>query len=223
MTHLADTCAPATFASALVADVAPCLDARHIHVWWVPYVRRDGRMPLKRVLAAYLDRSVDAVELTEGTHGRPALATPAELDFNWSHSGDHAMIAVARYLPQLGVDIEMQRERPRARQLAQRFFAATEAEALGGLPESARSEAFFALWTAKEAVLKAHGRGLAYGLERVAFELTPHGTRPKQFSGPIGAVDEWHCQTLHPQADLAGTLAWRGASRDVSLLRAVSV
>lgn len=213
----------ASFASAQLARVAPCLDDATIHVWWLPYARSDGRASLKRVLGAYLDQPAQTIALVENAHGRPALTAPCDLHFNWSHSGDHAMLALARHLPQLGVDIELYRERPRALLLARRFFAPSEAAALEALPEAARSRAFCALWTAKEAVLKAHGRGLAYGLARVAFDLTENGATPRHFIGAIGPVQGWCWRSLRPQADLTGTLAWRGPARRVALYRADSV
>src|SRR3546814_13489669 len=55
--------------------------------------------------------------------------------------------------------------------LAERFFVRSETGALLALPAEAREAAFVRLWCAKEAVLKAHGRGLAFGLDRLEFAL----------------------------------------------------
>lgn len=110
------------FAPAAVHRVAPALDADTIHLWWLPYRHGQGRVPLKALLAAYLDTDPDTLPLVENDHGRPRLAAPHALDFNWSHSGHHAMVAVARALPELGVDIERQRPHPRALALARRFL-----------------------------------------------------------------------------------------------------
>src|SRR3546814_6516543 len=63
-----------------------------------------------------------------------------------------------------GADLELLRPRPRALALAERFFVRSETGALLALPAEAREAAFVRLWCAKEAVLKAHGRGLAFGL-----------------------------------------------------------
>src|SRR3546814_11324671 len=62
-----------------------------------------------------------------------------------------------------GADLELLRPRPRALALAERFFVRSETGALLALPAEAREAAFVRLWCAKEAVLKAHGRGLAFG------------------------------------------------------------
>ncbi|HET7662317.1 MAG TPA: 4'-phosphopantetheinyl transferase superfamily protein, partial [Rhodanobacteraceae bacterium] len=147
--------------------VATSLDDADIHVWWLPRQRDEGRAPLLRVLAGYLGTRPEAIALGVNPHGRPRLdgALAGHLDFNWSHSGEHAVIAVAHHLPALGVDIERVRPRRSYMALAERFFAASEHALLASLPEDQRLPAFVRLWTAKEAMLKAHGRGLAYGLD----------------------------------------------------------
>ena len=44
---------------------------------------------------------------------------------------------------------------------------------LAALPAAERSTAFLELWTAKEAVLKATGRGIAFGLHRLQVTREP--------------------------------------------------
>ncbi len=207
------------FRPARVRDVAASLDVDAVHLWWLPYRRARGRAPLKALLAAYLDVPVEAVTVVEDAHGRPRLDAPHALDFNWSHSGEHALVAVARGLPALGVDIERRRARPRALALAERFFAPSEYVMLESLPAGARDDAFMRLWTAKEAVLKAHGRGLAYGLARVRFSLDDAGARPLAFFGDVGEPRQWHFDGLEIAPGLLGAVAWRGAERSLHRFR----
>src|SRR5512139_3797885 len=145
-----------------------------IHVWAIPYAPASGRAPLRRLLPRYLGTRADAVELADGTHGRPELAglRRNELRFNWSHSGDRALVAIARSV-QPGIDLEhcARRGARDVLALAHRFFAPQEAQALAALTAEERPSAFLQLWTVKEAVLKAQGRGLAYGLHRVVVDL----------------------------------------------------
>ncbi|HZX70296.1 MAG TPA: 4'-phosphopantetheinyl transferase superfamily protein, partial [Rhodanobacter sp.] len=153
-------------------DAAARLGDDAIHVWHLDYRPAQGRGPLLQTLAAYLGVEANQVGLVEGAHGRPRLdpalfsGHTSALDFNWSHSGHHALIAIARGIAP-GIDIERRRPQPRALRLARRFFASDEATALAALPEEARATAFLDLWTAKEALLKAHGRGIGFGLSRV--------------------------------------------------------
>lgn len=187
-----------------------------IALWAVRAPRGSGRAPLRAVLARCLGTAPDAVPLQEEPHGRPQLAwAGTRLAFNWSHSGEQALVAVARGV-QPGVDIEML-ERRQGRDvlaLAQRFFAADETHWLAGVAEGeARRHAFLRLWTAKEALLKAHGRGLAFGLERVAVTAGEGGLHLQRFDGE--ALADWRLVELDAGAGLVAALAWRGEPRRV--------
>lgn len=195
-------------------EAAAHLDDQTIHVWHLDYRRTQGRRPLLRLLADYLRIDIGDVTLGEDAHGRPRLAPSLgeALEFNWSHSGDHAMVAIARGIAP-GIDIERRRPQPRALALARRFFDEAEASALAALPEAARDEAFLQLWTAKEAVLKAHGRGIGYGLQRLRVAVSPQQLQLLRFDDED--VDAWRLQPLEVAPELVAALAWRGAPRAI--------
>ncbi|OOG53259.1 4'-phosphopantetheinyl transferase superfamily protein [Rhodanobacter sp. C03] len=199
-----------------LASLAGRLHDDEIHVWHLAYRATQGRAPLRRVLAAYLGIDSDAVTLVTGEHGRPALAADLDpsLGFNWSHSGDHALIAIGRQV-QPGIDLERRRERPRALEIARRYFNADESAALAALPAADRSVAFLELWTTKEAVLKALGRGIAFGLHRLS--IASDGDRPilRQLDGDD--VHAWQLQRLTLDPTLLAALAWRGGPRQIRL------
>jgi len=197
-------------------DAAARLDDDAIQVWHLDYRPAQGRHPLRRTLAAYLGIDADEVTLVEGEHGRPRLgpAHGSPLDFNWSHSGEHALIAIARGISP-GIDIERRRPQPRALPIARRFFGSDEADALAALPEEARDAAFLEAWTAKEAVLKAHGRGIGYGLQRLRVLSTQAQLRLLRFDDED--VDAWQLQRLAIAPDLIAALAWRGSPRTIRL------
>lgn len=210
------------FEPARVAEIATALGNESVHVWRLPYQRQNGRHALRALLAAYVGEDAAKLDFVQGAHGRPTLAPPHRLDFNWSHSGEHALVAVAHALPELGVDIERYRVRSRALDLATRFFDQGETAWLAALPIAQRSQAFLQLWTAKEAVLKATGRGLSYGLHRVVFAPSAQGLQPSRFDGAAGSVGEWQMHALNPPGDSLGALAWRGPARKVCLFAASS-
>lgn len=197
--------------------VAATLDDDVIHVWWLPRRRDEARAPLLRVLAGYLDTQPEIVSLGENPHGRPLLAGTfaGHLDFNWSHSGERAVIAVARHLPALGVDIERVRPRRSFMALAKRFFAASEFALLAAMPEEQRLSAFVRLWTAKEAMLKAHGRGLAYGLDKAVMSLEGDALKPVHLEGDLGEPSSWHLAHWSLPAQGFATLCWQRESRQV--------
>ena len=97
-----------------LVDAAANLGDGVIHVWHLGFQRSQGRDPLRRTLAAYLGIDANEVALVEGAHGRPQLDQRhgSELDFNWSHSGNHALIAIARGIMP-GIDVERRRPQPR--------------------------------------------------------------------------------------------------------------
>ena len=213
---------PEDFAAAEPAVVAPQLDAGTIHLWRLPYRRAQGRGPLRALLAGYLGVDSAAIALHDDEHGKPHLGLrepaanraaqekTASLRFNWSHSGDVALLALASGAEMIGVDIERVRPRARALDLARRFFAPAEADALAACTLAERERAFLALWCAKEATLKALGRGIAFGLQRVAFARGGDGWVPGQFDAGAGAAHAWQLHALVPMPGYLGALAWRG-------------
>jgi 4'-phosphopantetheinyl transferase len=194
-------------------EIAQHLLDDEIHVWWLGYRRELGRAPLRALLAAYLGAPPDSLLLIDGEHGRPALAAPHDsLAFNWSHSGDRALLAIARGVVP-GIDLERWRPRPRALEIAQRFFCAEEAMALAMLDAERRTDAFLELWTAKEAVLKALGHGIAFGLDRLRFTVPP--AAPGLLWLDEDDASQWQLQRLPADGEFVATLAWRGAPRRI--------
>ena len=111
---------------------------------------------LRCILGEHLAMPPHAVAFRLGSHGKPAVDGPWQ--FNLSHSGIWALCAVARGLP-VGVDIEVIRPMPDAADLALEFFSPDEASMIhSGTPEQLEQR-FLALWTRKEAFVKALGTG----------------------------------------------------------------
>lgn len=205
-----------------LAKLAEHLGDDEIHVWRLDYQPQRRRGPLREVLAAYLGVNSEQVVLTHGEYGRPALAESLDqsLGFNWSHTGNHALIAVGRHVAP-GVDVERLRARPRAMEIATRYFSRDEAAALAVLPADVRAAAFLELWTAKEAVLKALGRGLAFGLDRLS--VMHEGGRPTLQRLDGHDVEAWQLQRLPVDDALVAALAWRGGERRIRLGTLASV
>jgi len=86
-----------------------------------------------------------------------------DLHFNVSHSGNLALIAVAKG-GRIGVDLELLQDRPDLRDIAHRCWATAEWEALQSVPSAQSIAIFYRIWTRKEAVLKACGQGITGGL-----------------------------------------------------------
>lgn len=182
-----------------------------IQVCTLPYAAGEGRGLLKRVLAGYVGCEVAQIMLVEGPHGRPELASGLAdgLRFNWSHSGPTVVVAVSLRV-QPGIDVEQRGRRSPHRMvaIARRFFSPREATWLATLPSDAQEQAFLRLWTAKEAVLKAHGHGLSFGLHRLELELRASGATLRSIDGDT--TDAWQVHPLSGDDAHVATLAWRG-------------
>jgi 4'-phosphopantetheinyl transferase len=156
-----------------------------------------ARGTLREILGAYLDRPPATLAVAYGAQGKPALDPPdaAGLDFNLSHTADVALVALARGRP-VGVDVEARRELTDMMAVAARVMTREELDAFEALPPGARAAAFFALWTRKEAYMKAVGAG---------FSLPPEG-----FAVSGLAAAGWSLRDLDPPAGYAACVAVRG-------------
>jgi 4'-phosphopantetheinyl transferase len=117
---------------------------------------------LREILAACLRTEPQSVEFTYSAKGKPSLGgafAGSGLQFNLTHSGGLAVIAVARH-GIIGVDVEQIRPVPDLSALIGRFFSASECAHIKRLPEEDQVMGFFKIWTRKEAWLKATGEGL---------------------------------------------------------------
>jgi 4'-phosphopantetheinyl transferase len=190
----------------------PALGRDDIHVWFFPRWCAEGRgadsREVRSLLAGYMDGA--DVRIDYDDRGKAHVRGDA-LHFNLSHSGGALAVAVSRSRP-LGIDLEHQRRPRRTLELAHRFFAPHEAQALGRLPEIQRQIAFLRLWTCKEAWVKADGRGIAADLHRAVFDLDERG----EITGPSDR--SWQVVTFEPAEGFYGAIAWRGEPQPVSYL-----
>ena len=164
----------------------------------------------KAWLAATLGVPPDGLNLGREPRGRPRLGPPQEgFDCSWSHSGDGLLIALGEGV-ELGVDCERLQPRPRALDVAQRYFTAPESAWLEGFREgAARDRAFLRLWCAKEAVLKAHGHGLSFGLEKLRFAVTGDALVLAECAPGLGLATDWSLHEFEPSPGYVAALAWR--------------
>lgn len=174
---------------------------------------------LRLLLGAYLGCPGKAVRIGRGKHGKPELCgdhVDRALRFNLSHSADWLAIAVNRDRP-VGIDIEAERRLPRAAALAQRFLSSAEADWLGGLDEPFRSQQFLHQWTAREALVKAMGCGLAGCLADLALDWRPTAIRRLPANWP--PADSWHLQSLTLPDSFSGHVALPAPCRRVEIRR----
>ena len=172
---------------------------------------------LRAVLAHYLHCAPDQLNFSTGEYGKPILLSDKSLDFNLSHSGDYALIAVTREC-KVGIDVERIRQGVSHEGIAHRYFSRREISELVALPPEERRIAFFNGWTRKEAYIKAHGLGLSLPLNSFDVSLTPNeaamlrATRPDQEESA-----RWTLMSLEVVPDYAGALAVEGQGLEFRL------
>ncbi len=172
-----------------------------------------GRGSMRLLLGAYAGTPAAEIVFAYGKHGKPRLSGAAfghDVRFNFSNSHELALLAVTLGA-EVGVDLERIKPMPRFMRLAERFFTAREADALAGLPESARIEAFFHCWTRKEAFLKSTGDGLHFDLDRVEVSVVPgEPARLCAVDGNPAAASRWHLESFVPEEGYVGALVVDG-------------
>jgi 4'-phosphopantetheinyl transferase len=172
----------------------------------LPHARDQAAMPLAQAwLAREFGGGAGDYAFERDPHGRPQLRCAA-LDCNWSHSGGHLLVAAGSGLI-VGADLESIRPRANALAVARRFFAEEEIAWLSGRADIEFD--FLRLWCAKEAVLKAHGRGLAFGLHRLAFAEDKGALSLRRCDAELGDARDWMLREFAPAPGTLAALAWR--------------
>jgi 4'-phosphopantetheinyl transferase len=174
-----------------------------------------ARGALRDILSRYVGLAPGLLRFSYAKYGKPSLSRETGGDllrFNLAHSHGVALCAVTRGR-EVGVDLEFVREDFAGLDLAERFFSPHEVSALRALAPEARTSAFFACWTRKEAYIKARGEGLSHPLHRFAVSLTP-GEPAALLSADDdpGEVARWSLLDLSPGAAYRAVLAVEGAA-----------
>ena len=132
-------------------------------------------------------------------HGKPVALVrgrPAPISFNVSHSGSHGLIALAPE-GRIGVDVEERRARPDPDGPIRTVFAPAERAELAAAHGTSKVDLFFALWTMKEALIKALGIG--FSIDTSTFEIPAEmrrGSRSSVFRFPHAPTVSWRLENV---------------------------
>lgn len=119
-----------------------------------------ARLALRYILSRYLNVSPESIQFNKGVHGKPFIESPkTNLQFNISHADEFAVFAITLDHA-VGIDIEKVRDRA-SQDIAARFFTHEENAALKRAPRDAKLTTFYRLWSRKEAIIKALGKGIS--------------------------------------------------------------
>jgi 4'-phosphopantetheinyl transferase len=169
-----------------------------------------SRATLRIILSRYLNTAPERLEFTFNAQGKPAVTNSQKLQFNLSHTGDTALLAVGKGFP-LGVDIEQYSARP-YEGIARTLFSEHELMSLIKAPPSLKPALFFHVWAQKEAFIKACGLGLSYPTK----EFTVPTTFPtKQLVEDPLHNTTWQLRSFMPQVACSGALCYHPTVREI--------
>jgi 4'-phosphopantetheinyl transferase len=134
-----------------------------------------GRVLVRKILSEYSIEPPGGWQFESNLYGKPAIIRfpgTADLRFNISHSTGIVVAAISLGR-EIGVDVEYIEQKADYLELARSQFSSAEIELLEALPQQRQTNAFFALWTLKEAYTKARGMGLSIAFSEFAFSLEP--------------------------------------------------
>lgn len=205
--HLVDLSPPCDLRAA--EEILSPPERTALHRFATPILRRRfalRRAALRLILAGATGSDPRRLPLRTRPSGRPELPGLG-LDFNASHSGDLALVAVGTGL-RLGVDVEAVQPLPDGERLVDRFFSPAERSGLRALPAGAWLRGIYATWTRKEALLKARGGGLSVPLDTFDVTVDPDAS-PALVARRWPADDgrAWHLHALPVPRGWMATLA----------------
>jgi 4'-phosphopantetheinyl transferase len=170
------------------------------------------RVVLRELLAARLEVAPAALRFTARAQGRPELGDFPRLSFNVSHSGAAALIVISEAR---GVGVDVERIDPDLNwlELTELVCTAEERRALIAQPAYLQRDSFFRLWTAKEAVMKALGIGIADGLRAISINLAGNGIQRPLVSdeAPFGKAKAYQYHWLEDVPGCMGCVAYSDA------------
>ncbi len=114
-----------------------------------------GRIFSKMIAAAYLGLKAEDIHICADKNSKPKIKEHSNiLKYNISHSGDMVLIAFSVY-GEIGIDIEQFDPGINVSEM----YSVFHSEEIKALADGDRKKIFYRIWTAKEAYVKAVGKG----------------------------------------------------------------
>lgn len=169
-----------------------------------------ARATLRIILARYLNTAPERLEFIYNSHGKPTVINSQKLQFNISHTGDLAMLAVGKGYP-MGVDIEKYSARP-YEGIAKNLFSEQEFMGFKKAPPSMKAALFFHVWAQKEAFIKASGLGLSYPTKE--FHVPTTIPTKQLVDDPLHNMT-WQLRSFMPEVACSGALCHHPTVREI--------
>jgi 4'-phosphopantetheinyl transferase len=139
--------------------------------------------------------SAKTLRFVADSFGKPFLAGESALQFNLSHTAGLVALALSFHAP-VGIDVETLGSPSVSRDLMQSVLTSVERDTVDRAADWER--AFLDLWTAKEAVIKAEGKGLSLPLSEIEI----------RHDNALGPSRHWSLWRSQPTPRHVLALAW---------------
>lgn len=169
-----------------------------------------ARAMLRLILSRYLQSPPEKLQFLTNEYGKPYLAE-TEIEFNLSHSGDLALLAIGQTFP-MGIDVEYFSSRP-FQGMSEMMFSPAEVQQYAHMPAPMRTLSFFHIWAQKEAFIKACGMGLSYPTQ--TFTVPAYPVSNQRIEDKKHHCS-WQMRSFMPQIACAAALCYHA---EVSRLR----
>ena len=156
------------------------------------------RSLLRVLLARSLEKEPQEIMFSYEEHGKPAIKDKINnksIEFNISHSGDYALIAMTLE-NKVGVDIEEINSSIDYQSLSKRFFSDKEKNELQSLENDRQCDAFYCIWARKESFIKATGKGVSFGLDRFSVSLEESNDSGMEILTSVPIKNDWFVYDL---------------------------
>jgi 4'-phosphopantetheinyl transferase len=163
---------------------------------------------LRKILHSYLGFPPAEFRFKRNDYGKPTLSpNPLNINFNLSHSGNMALFGFTRK-SSIGIDIEQVRPLDDYPIMTRSFMSPGEREELLHLPEHKQLDFFYRVWTKKEALSKAMGKGISLPMDQWEVDLDAGSSSVFKVNqrGNL-STSNWYVINLKPAEGYAGAIA----------------
>ncbi len=163
---------------------------------------------LRHILGYYTKQYPQDVKFIHNQYGKPFLKNSSNIHFNMSHSRNMVSYIIAlNYM--VGIDIEMHDNNLNVLALADLVLTPEEFRYLSGVDSKEKLELFYHLWTKKESLVKANGKGLTYPINTIEAMSLVSGkaiflTNEKN---TLQQEQEWYYYELETPENYSGAIA----------------
>lgn len=176
---------------------------------------------LRVLIGKYLRLSPNLIQFKCGKYGKPSIVQDSNkgiLQFNMSYSREQILFAFTLNRS-VGADIEFMKVSSDMDSVARLSFSPQEYEAFEKTIQSLKTHCFYRIWTRKEALLKAMGKGLGGGsLDEIDVTLEHYVEMPVERIGmQVQKNPSWRLKSLAPAPEYMAAIAAEGSGWNVTL------